>query len=597
MMLLWHSLTREFRNKIKVHIKWFDLRILANVLLIIFLLSSPITARAQPVIKRIEPDTISNENSVEIVVIGGGFDERSVVVLDKVGALETFYVSTEMLRAVVPAGLPIRRYKVRVIDGGGNPSGETIELTVTTAVAPTSATFLRPVLVIDSYNVGVPSVAGGAKVNLVVKMHNAGQRMAFNVVVTFTPGDFVPRVTGGVLAIKELDPGENHRFSQPMTAAYSIVGKAFASVAMQVAYSDEDGTAYSDTFNLNIPVTQGKLTTSTPTPTNTPVPVRRPQILITSYQAEGTPLRPGFRFGLSLKATNVGNVLARRVTMILGGGTSSGGSISTGTPEAGGISAGGGDFGVFAPVAASNVQYIGDVDAGTVLDARADLIVNATTNPGAYPLKISFTYTSEDNLVYTDEQVVTLLVYSPPLLEVSFYRDPGPILVGEPAQLPIQVVNLGRKATMLGNMKITAEGAEWSNNSTLVGPLDAGGYFTLDPMMTPEISGTLDLSVIIHYTDDFNQPQVITKTMQVNVEEAPTPEPSLQTTPGSGGMPTVESQPESLMGKVIRFIKGVIGLDSAQPAAPGGEPLPGDQGPKENSPNRPAVPVQSGGKG
>ncbi len=595
MMPPWHSLTREFRNKMKIHIKWFDLRILANVLLVIFLLSNPITARAQPVITGIEPDTISNENTVEIVITGYGFDAYSVVILEKYGALETIPVSDGMLRAVVPAGLPVRKYQVKVINKDQSWSESPIPLTVTTSVAPTAATFLRPVLVIDSYNVGAPSVAAGAKVNLVIKMHNAGQRMAFNVVVTFTPGDFVPRVTGGVLAIKELDPGENHRFSQPMTAAYSIVGKAFAAVAMQVAYSDENGIAYSDTFNLNIPVTQGKLVTSTPTPTNTPVPVRRPQLVITSYQAENTPLKPGFQFGLRLKATNVGNVLARRVTMILGGGTSSGGSISTGTPEAGGISAGSGDFGVFAPVAASNVQFLGDVDAGAVLDARADLIVNATTNPGAYPLKISFTYTGEDNLVYTDEQVVTLLVYSPPLLEVSFYRDPGPILVGEPAQLPIQVVNLGRKATILGNMKITAEGAEWSNNTTLVGPLDAGGYFTLDPMMTAEISGTLDLSVIIHYTDDFNQPQVITKTMQVNVEEAPTPEPGLQTTPGNGETPSAESQPESFMGKVMRFIKGMIGLDSASPASPGGEPLPGDQGPIENLPNGPSV--RPGSKG
>jgi len=106
------------------------------------------------------------------------------------------------------------------------------------------------------------------------------------------------------------------------------------------------------------------------------------------------------------------------------------------------------------------------------LPANAQLIVNATANPGAYPMKISFVYTGPDNIAYTDDQVITLLVFSVPQVEVSFYRDAGQFFVGQPNQLPLQVVNLGRKQAVLGSMRVVAKpvegmpGAQMMNNTT-----------------------------------------------------------------------------------------------------------------------------------
>ena len=85
--------------------------------------------------------------------------------------------------------------------------------------------------------------------------------------------------------------------------------------------------------------------------------------------------------------------------------------------------------------------------------------------------------------------MITLLVYSPPVVDINFYRDPGPMFAGQPNQLPLQVINLGRKGNVLGNMRVTGEGAQFSNNTTLVGLLDTGNYFTMDATMIPDGPG------------------------------------------------------------------------------------------------------------
>jgi hypothetical protein len=219
------------------------------------------------------------------------------------------------------------------------------------------------------------------------------------------------------------------------------------------------------------------------------------------------------------------------------------------------------------------------------------LIVNATTSPGAYPFTISFTYVDDGGKPYTDDQVITLLVYSMPMVDVNFYREPDPLFAGQQGMLPLQVVNLGRKAVVLGTMKASGEGAQYSNNTVLVGALDVGGYFPLDALVIPDQPGALDILVSIDYTDDFNQLQVITKTLSVEVQEMFMPYPG----PEEGGQdgplsPPVEEQPETFWQKVLRFFKGLFGLDSGQPT-----PVPGEMPPMEVPPEVvPVGPVPSG---
>ena len=165
---------------------------------------------------------------------------------------------------------------------------------------------------------------------------------------------------------------------------------------------------------------------------------------------------------------------------------------------------------------ASNIQTLGDLPEGGAVQARQDLIVNVSTNPGAYPMKVTFSYLNSQGEVVNDEQVITLLVYSLPTVDISFYRPPDPFFAGQPGALPIQVVNLGKRTAVLGTMKIESDSGTIESGTSLVGSLDAGGYFTLDAMVIPEQGGPMNLEITIDYTDDFNQPRTNQRCQLVN---------------------------------------------------------------------------------
>ena len=560
-------------------------------------LAAPSLAQGSLIITGVSPALASNVSTTPLVISGAGFQEGAQVAVEGLGGdLPSEFISESELHASLPPGLTLGPHTLRV----ANPDGEFAFLSNAITVVDTNAATSpsqegtpipsdRPVIVLDSYSpvTDRSTVTAGQDFDLVIRVHNSGRDFAFNLVVTFASEVFVPRETGGVLALKELDPGESHRIVQPFTAGYEILGQAFGAVVMTATYTDQNGLSYSQTFNLNVPVTSGPAgPTRTPTPTATPIPVRRPQLVITGYTTDQPVLQPGFQFNLQMQVNNVGNIPAKRVTMILGGGSSSASQPPSGTPDAngttGGVSGGSGDFGSFAPLSASNVQFLGDLESGASLTGKAALIVNASTNPGAYPMKISFTYTGDTGETFTDDQVITLLVYSLPQVEVSFYRDPGPLMAGQPNQLPIQLTNLGKKATVLGKMKISGEGAQVENSETLVGLLDTGYPFTFDAMAIPQQAGPLDLNVVIHYTDDFNQQQAITRTLHMEVMEAPPIEPPPGGPDGQGQPvePPVQ-QPETFMQKVARFLRGLFGLNSAQPTQAPGEMPPGEMPPGE----------------
>jgi hypothetical protein len=440
----------------------------------------------------------------------------------------------------------------------------------------------------QSYTAGDVPITPGKPYNLVIKLENMGKNFATNLTAVFPPGDFIPRDTGGVLAVSEIGPGESQKLTQPVSASYELIGKSFATIVMQVSYYDPAGIAYQETFNLALPVVPpkpGAFNTATPTPTLTPIPPTRPQFVIVKYQSDELVLQPGSRFTLSLDFQNKGTADALQVSMILGGGSSAPGA-QPGTPESGGVSGASSDLGNFATVNSSNVQYFGNITQGEELQTSVELIVNATTNPGAYPLKISFTYSDNKGSYYSDDQVITLLVYSLPQVEVNFYRQPDPFFAGQTGVLPIQIVNVGRKAAVLGTMKVDAAGAQFSNNETLVGALDVGGYYTLDAMMTPDQAGSLELIVTIGYTDDFSQRRVITDTLTVDVMEAEFIEPL----PGEGGMEgepgsMPPAQPETFWQKAWRFVLGLLGLDSGAPATQPGEMPPVEEIPSDGVPS------------
>lgn len=563
------------------------------LLLALTLAAIPLASAYAADIISIAPNSILNNAGATITVTGSGFDNTAVVSLNST-ALSTTFVDAQTLTAIVPAGVAPGAYQITVSLSGGSANG----FAVLTVNAPPTSTpaplpFVRPQIVVNSTKV-TGNVVGGGNFNLRVSLNNSGTSTAYNAQAVFTSVELVPTKTGGVVALGLIDQGADVGMNQSFyVPAGVLAGKSLIVVDLSVTYYDYAGTAYTDKFTLSVPITGGGGGGGAAAATATPTGVKSSQLVITGYSASVDPLQPGGQFDLKIKVQNVGNLKAQRVTMIVGGG-SSGGS-GGGTPQPGGVSGGSGDFANFAPVGASNVQSLGELAPGGTIEATQSLIVNVNTVPGAYPMRISFSYLNDKNDVVNDDQVITLLVYSLPNVDVSFYRPPDPFFAGQPGALPIQVVNLGKRLSVLGDIKLSAQSGFIENGSSLVGPLDAGGFFTLDAMFTPDQSGPQVIDVTINYLDDFNQPRTITKTLEIEVQEGfiePTPDPSINGGGGGGGGEFPIPTEETTLQKVWRFILGLFGLDSSTPSNNGGA----SEVPVPEGPSGPVV-VPSGGKG
>ena len=539
----------------------------------------------------IQPGTVANTAPATLVIRGNGFVNAPAgptVILDGYSALVTSYVDPTTLMAQLPADVPGevngRVYTLTVINGDGSQADpNTLALLVMTpaqpetptpVLTPTPTNFVRPLIVISSYTPSVSLVTPGQTFDLEVNLINTGQLAANNVILTFFPGDFEPRTTGGVRSEGKIRPGETVTVVQTLTAR-SDLETGIGLLDLEVSYTDKFGSAYSDDLRIALDVFAPTQVSVGATATPTPDAANRPQLVIESYHTNVEMIRPGLTFTLDADVCNLGLAAARSVSMILGGGTSAGGA--SGTAEPGGVSGASGELGSFAPINSSNVQYLGDVPQGGTVHISQQLIANASIAPGAYSLKISFVYIDPAGTRYTDDQVITLLVHAPPLVNVSFYRPPDPLFVGQPGMLPIQVVNLGRESVVLGMMTASLPDAEMMNNTLLVGNLDPGFPITLDAAAIPSQPGIVDVTVTIEYTDHFNQPQTITQMLQVEVQEAMPMGPGMEG--GGGGEETFEMPPapETFLQTIWRFIRGMLGLDSARSTASGGSFAPGGE--------------------
>ena len=563
----------------------------AIIILIFMTVGMGFPARVKAVfnISDFEPKSVVNNVDTSIIITGGDFASGVQVKVGDTPVTVTYFSPTKLIIRI-PSSFPPGEYSILIINPGDPAPLSFSTSLIINAPTPTSSPsstatphpYTRPQIVIGTYSLSVNAIRFGQNFNLNMYLDNAGGSTAYGILVTFTSSDLLMLNTGGVVNAGNLGDGEAG-FIQTMTMANPLYKINMVSVEMNVSYYDGKGTAYSDKFVLNFPAVLVYSSGTGSTATATPGELHRPQLVVTDIKTDINPLQPGAEFTLRMSVQNVGNVAAKGVTMIIGGGSSSG--SGSGTPQAG-ISAGNGDFTNFAPVGSSNIQSLGDLKPGVNLTAVQKLVVNVSTNPGVYPMKVTFSYLDEQGSPVNDDQVITLLVYNLPNVDVSFYQPVGIVTAGQTSLLPLQVVSLGKRNFVLGKMTVESSGGMIENGEGLVGSLDPGGYFTLDAMFTPYGPGEVDLTITIEYKDDFNQARTIIKTQTVDVTEMmiePTLDPSAPG--GNGEIPTAT---ESFWQKVWRFILGLFGLDSgASTTAPGIEQLP----------IIPIVPAGSGGKG
>jgi hypothetical protein len=173
----------------------------------------------------VQPNSVSNGSETELIITGSGFMEGAAVVLADSSGLTTTFVSSNLLRVVLPAGTAAATYTVTIVNPDATSVSLANALTVTATTAetatpkpthtPAPTAFVRPLLVVNSYGASSAAITPNSNLDFEMTIGNAGAIQARNIVATFVSGDFVARATGGVRALNNLDPGGANRFWPP----------------------------------------------------------------------------------------------------------------------------------------------------------------------------------------------------------------------------------------------------------------------------------------------------------------------------------------------------------------------------------------------
>jgi hypothetical protein len=228
-----------------------------------------------------------------------------------------------------------------------------------------------------------------------------------------------------------------------------------------------------------------------------------PALLIEAMAADPETPAPGDFCGLTLRIRNVSPGDADQVLIRLGG---------TEGPEP------------FAVVDSGNVGYVGRIPAGRSADAEFSLAVGGEAASGLHPVQVELTYRNVLGEAMTDTQVVYLRVQARPTLQADWIGGiPSPIAAGEPFELAMEVFNIGRQSLNVGTVELTSAELNITDGSIYSGPLDGSTSTSLMAEATADRAGPADVTLTVHYLDEFNQPQEWTQAFHLTVEEASTP--------------------------------------------------------------------------
>ena len=485
-----------------------------------------------PEICRVRPNEVYNDVASTLTVIGNDFVD-AVVILEGYSTLQTTAVGTDndVLTAVIPPGVPAGTYNVRVVNATGHTTVRNNAVTVLDALditpeatntpAPTSTPlptdFIRPIVTILSYGASSPILYPGQEIDTEMTLQNNGAIDARNVRVNWVEGgNLIPRDTGGVRALGDMTPGATIRFFQPFRVDSNLIGYEVVET-VQITYTDQYGNEYSETSEISFDARQ-PVDTPTPTPTLTPTATLsvRPQLIVEGYTTTVDPLVPGAIFNLDAMLVNVSGEVARQAVVTLN------------VPDT--------SLNALAPLSSSNVRYIEEMAPGERVALSYNMAVSGTAEGGLIPVQFNLSYIDNFNVQHDETETISLVINAQPLVQIGFFDQlPDLILVGDFFDLPVEVINIGTQQINISTISITSDRLDLTDASLYVGPLDGGTSASLVPTAEALQAGTVEITVTINYLDSFQQPQVVTEVLTVEVEAIP-----LDALPDEGD----ESEPE-----------------------------------------------------
>jgi len=272
-----------------------------------------------------------------------------------------------------------------------------------------------------------------------------------------------------------------------------------------------------------------------------------PLVVIESYATAPEPLTPGQPFTLTLRVLNVASADAHRVMLTLGKQAEASKSAS------------------IAPLGTGNVRYLPELAAGAQADVVSRFIVDGTANAGVYVMTVELEFNGSGEKPITRTEQISLVVRVQPQLIFNFYRPVPTAQVGQPIDLPIEILNVGRTQVASNEAALVSDDLVMDPAKVYVGPLDPGIPFTLDGRATADSPGEKRFTIRVHYIDDFNQAQVFEGARTIMVEAPPEPsDPGGAVAPGGQAGPGTDADPAQPQRPwLIRLLRGLFGLGSS----------------------------------
>jgi len=428
-------------------------------------------------------------------------------------------VVTQQMRA--PSGLASGSYNLQVNLSANDWEGNHYEYPQTVAVEVIGIGHGRPQLVIEAARTEPAILGPGDTFSLTLCLANRGDRTATDVLISAASGDLAAPAGGSnVVAVEPV--GLNRMVTVTLPLVLSEVTQA-GRLNLEIAldYSDYDGVSYAARQSVGLEVSTAM--------------TDRPQLIIAGYRTTPKTLAPGDAFTLTLEVSNVGGGEARRLTLTLG-------------------DEGGSGMDPFAPLHSGNVKFVPYLAAEDTVEVTQQLVVDGGADSGAYSLPVALAFDDARDTRHSDSQLISLLVRRRPHLQIGFYRPVEVATVDVPLELPVEVTNIGRTLVNVSTLEVTSMQLEIQDGSLYLGPLDGGTSGSLEATATAQEGGTAEVLVTIHYLDDFEQPQVVTKTLTVEVENP------AEVSAEAGE--EAQEQGEGFWDKVLRLLRGLLGLGS-----------------------------------
>lgn len=261
-----------------------------------------------------EPREIRTNEERTLSVFGDNFTQDTKVRIINFGLLETTFVSSTALTAIIPATIPPGTYEIEAIDPVNGSAESPNELRVRRPSAteepdptdePDSTPIPgRPSLVARNFTANPATISAGSSTTLTFEIVNQGNRTAQGAAVYVdADGNFVPANGQAGVPLPDLAPGAVTSVTLTVVAKRETP-EGPANVPLTLTYRDFEGESFNETLSLG--VTVNDITEA-------------PQVVLARYIINPNPVEPGAPVTVTVLVTNTGNDTANQVLLRLGG--------------------------------------------------------------------------------------------------------------------------------------------------------------------------------------------------------------------------------------------------------------------------------------